>query len=101
MVVKNDNMEVILMKNYAWENKTLRINRQRRGADGINEESWDRRRMVLEGIILKPFDRRQSSSPNYTGSERRSGFDRRSIFDRRGNHTLWLESKLRLTGKAA
>ena len=101
MGIKNSNMEVTLMKNYVWENKTLRINRQRRGADGTNEGSWDRRRMILEGIILKSFDRRQSGNPTYTGSERRIGFDRRSIFDRRGNHTLWLESKLRLAGKAA
>ena len=98
MGIKNNNMEVILMKNYVWGNKTLHINRQRRGTDGTYEESRDRRGMVLEGIILKPYDRRQSSNPNYTESERRSGFDPRSIFDRRGNHSLWLQSKLRLIG---
>lgn len=94
-------LEVIVMKNYAWENKTLHINRQRRVADGKIEGSKDRRRMIIEGIILKPYDRRQNNDSNYNKPERRNRFDRRSIFDRRGQYELWMQSKVRLIKKAA
>jgi hypothetical protein len=90
-----------MMKNYTWKNKKLRITRQRRTPDGKNEESSDRRKVILEGIILKPHDRRQNSDPDYQKPERRSGFDRRSIFDRRKHYRLWLKSKLSLISEAA
>ncbi len=90
-----------MVKNYVWENKTLRINKQRRATDGTNQESWDRRMMVLDGIILKPYDRRQNSDPSYKSPERRNEFGRRSIFDRREHYALWLQSKNRLITKAA
>lgn len=89
------------MKNYIWENKTLHINRQRRTVDGKIESSRDRRRMIIEGIILKSYDRRQNDASVYHKPERRSHFDRRSIFDRRGQYALWVQSKVRLIEAAA
>ena len=86
--------------NSMHENTTVHINRLRRAIDGKIEESRDRRRMIVKGIFLKPYDRRQNNAPNHKKSERRSHFDRRSIFDRREHYELWLKSKLRLIEEA-
>ena len=86
--------------NMMYENATVHMNRQRRTIDGKIEESRDRRRMVVKGIFLNPYDRRRNNDPNDKKPERRSHFDRRSIFDRREYYELWLKSKFRLIEEA-
>jgi len=46
---------------------------------GKNKEhrEKDRRKKVIDGIMVEDYDRRQKDDPNYNGPERRSGVDRR------------------------
>lgn len=80
------------MSAYVYQNKTLHISRYRRQGDGTpldrssQASGYDRRReKIRQGIILMDYDRRQSTVPTYSGTERRSGIERRSGFDRRQN----------------
>ncbi len=43
----------------------------------------DRRKKVIDGIMVEDYDRRQKDDPNYNGPERRSGVDRRSGKDKK------------------
>ena len=45
------------------------------------QSNEDRREKVVEGNVVKEFDRRQYDDPNYNGPERRSGENRRSARD--------------------
>ncbi len=62
-------------KDYVWRKK------RRRSADKGSKK--DRRRKVVDGIIIEDYDRRQVDDPEYKGSKRRSNVDRRKIIDRR------------------
>ena len=42
------------------------------------QNNQDRREKLVDGILVKDYDRRQHDDPNYTGPERRSGENRRS-----------------------
>lgn len=52
---------------------------------GKNKEhrEKDRRKKVIDGIMVEDYDRRQKDDPNYNGTERRSGLDRRSGKDKK------------------
>ena len=45
------------------------------------QSNKDRREKVVEGNVVKEYDRRQHDDPKYTGPERRSGENRRSARD--------------------
>ena len=62
-------------KDYVWKKK------RRRSAD--TGKSKDRRRKVVDGIIVQDFERRLEPDAPYEGSEKRSGKDRRTGKDRR------------------
>ena len=52
---------------------------------GNNKEHLekDRRKKVIDGIMVEDYDRRQKDDPDYNGPERRSGVDRRSGKDKK------------------
>ncbi len=52
---------------------------------GKNKEhrEKDRRKKVIDGIMVEDYDRRQKDDPNYNGPERRSGLDRRGGKDKK------------------
>ena len=62
-------------KDYVWK--------QKRRLSGDKGKKKDRRRKIIDGIILQDYERRQEDEAAYNGAERRSGEDRRSGKDRR------------------
>ena len=62
-------------KEYIWQKK------RRRSAD--TGKSKDRRRKIVNGIIIQDYERRQKGDSEYKGPEKRNGKDRRSGKDRR------------------
>lgn len=62
-------------KDYVWKKK------RRRSAD--TGKSKDRRRKVVDGIIIQDYDRRLESDEPYDGECKRCGKDRRTGKDRR------------------
>lgn len=65
----------LVEKEFVWQKK------RRRSAD--TGKKTDRRRKVVDGIIIQDFERRQEDNPEHNGPERRRGKDRRSGKDRR------------------
>jgi hypothetical protein len=62
-------------KDYVWKKK------RRRSAD--TGKSKDRRRKVVDGIIVQDYDRRLEPDDSYDGDCKRSRKDRRTGKDRR------------------
>ena len=62
-------------KDYVWKKK------RRRSAD--TGKSKDRRRKVVDGIIVQDYDRRLEPDDSYDADCKRSGKDRRTGEDRR------------------
>jgi CheY-like chemotaxis protein len=52
---------------------------------GKNKENWqkDKRKKVIDGIMIEDYDRRKEEDSSYNGPERRSGEDRRSEKDKK------------------
>lgn len=65
----------IKQKEYVWAKK------RRRSAD--TGKSKDRRRKVVDGIVIEAYDRRLEPDDPYDGDDKRSGKDRRAEKDRR------------------
>ena len=66
---------VIDKKEFVWQKK------RRRAAD--KGKSKDRRRKIVDGIIIQDHARRQEDAPTYDDAEKRGGEDRRNGKDRR------------------